>query len=1059
MKKLLFFIILLSSTLSVLAQKIEFDITNIAIFEQRVHFIYTLNSDTRFEVYPSNNAGLFIISEGEDFNGKNLSEAFDDFCEEEHEVFSKMTKEEAGESFNVMKSELPESFVTSLMMDIYAKSRQNNLCANSDPFCTDNGQYMFPAGVNAGSGESGPNYNCLSTTPNPAWYYMRIGTPGNIDIYMYSTPSKDIDFCCWGPFSDPVEPCPNGLTANKVVSCSYSSSATETCQIPSSSLTGEYYILVITNFSNAECNITFSKTGGNGTTDCSIMPPVVWYENPCHGGTLTLHAQEISGASYLWTGPNGFTSTETHPTIQNVSVNNSGTYQCSITVGSSTSDPMSIVVDVIPQLVVDFSTSNSLCVGNEISFTGSVTTTPAGHDNVIAEWEKTWDFGDGSNPVTGANATHTYNAPGTYTVTYTVRAANSAGASCENVKTKTITVNAMPEAEAGQNQNVNFNNPATLTATAVSEATYMWQPAEKINGNPALQSVQTVPLTETTTFTLTVTKNGCSDQDEVTIGVGDAMTVSATIADDEICEGNSTSASVSAVGGNGTYNYSWEASSPAEFSDPHGASTSIHPLESGEYVITCIINDGQATVRKEMTCFVNPAEDDIHTIAVCPSELPYILELPDGSTMTFNEETGPNGWHQTVPNQYGCNVNVALYLTINDIVENTFNVETCNEPYTFVDNGNVIIMLENTCVFDTIYPFGDCQKHVTINFTRNDQYDENYAGEYVSDNYPEHHCDSYTWSNEMTYNTHGDFQWVFQSVSGCDSIVTLHLNEENLSFTVEGEQPTETFDTCKNNDGYYLWGSEILGKKIYYGDTITGSHYDHLFAGMSSKGCDSIGYINIRLYSQPHVNSEIGGLDLVEPGLGFMPYIYEYSIEGLSGAGVESDHPAEYTWEIFSYYDTPNRLYPNIEDNYESTWFVNAGNEPNKALVYVNEEGNALLVCKIYTLCGMLRTQRFIYTEGYKTGYSVDEHNYDNMVNIFPNPSQGELYIGYSESLAETPLIISVYSYNGMLIDQFYSNTSSNVTEYSTYGLANGIYFVRISGNDFSVTKKFVLNR
>ena len=1068
MKKLLFFVILLYSALSVFAQKydftesndkIEFDIKSIAIFEQRVHFVYTLSSDTRFDIYPSEDAGYFIISKGEGFDSKSLSEAFGDFCEEEHEAFIKMTKEEAGESFYEMKAQLPDNFITSLMMDIYAKSRQNNLCASADPFCTDNGQYMFPAGVNAGSGESGPNYACLTTTPNPAWYYMRIDNPGSMNIYMYSEPSEDIDFCCWGPFDDPVAPCPNGLTLEKKVSCSYSGNPTETCVIPSTAQTGEYYILVITNYSNHQCNITFSKTGGNGTTDCSIMPPLVWYENPCHGGTLTLHAQEISGATYSWTGPNGFTSTQIHPTITNVTVNNTGTYQCSITVGGSTSDPMSIVVDIIPQLVVDFSTSTSLCAGSEISFTGNVTTTPAGHDNVITEWEKTWDFGDGSNPESGANATHVYNAPGTYTVTYTVRASNYAGASCENIKTKTITVHAIPEAEAGQNQNVNFNNPATLTATTVSGASYMWQPAEKINGNPAMQSVQTVPLTETTTFTLTVTKNGCSDQDEVTIGVGDAMTVSATIADAEICEGNSTTASVSAMGGNGSYNYSWEASGPAEFSDPHAASTSIHPLESGEYVIACVINDGQTTVRKEMICYVNPAEDDIHTIAVCPSELPYILELPDGSTVSFNEETGPNGWHQTVQNQYGCNVNVALYLTINDIVENTFNVETCNEPYTFVDNGNVIIMLENTCVFDTIYPFGDCQKHVTINFTRNDTYDENYAGEYVSDNYPEHQCDRYTWSNGMTYDTHGDFQWTFQSVSGCDSIVTLHLNEDNLSFTVEGEHPTETFDTCKNNDGYFLWGTELLGKRIYYGDTITGSIYDHLFAGASYEGCDSIGYINIKLYSQPHVNREIGGDELVEPGLGFMPYIYEYTIEGLFGAGVENDHPAEYSWELFCYYDTPNRLYPNIEDNYESTWIVNPENDNSKALVYVNEEGNALLVCKIQTLCGTIRSQRFIYTEGYKDGYSVDEHDYDNMVNIFPNPSQGELYIGYSDLLGETPLIISIYNYNGMLIDQFHSNTSNNVTEYSTYGLANGIYFVRIAGNDFAVTKKFVLNR
>ena len=103
---------------------------------------------------------------------------------------------------------------------------------------------------------------------------MRIGNPGAIDIYMYSTPQVDIDFCCWGPFDDPIEPCPNGLTANKVVSCSYSAAATEHCNIPATAQTGEYYILVITNYSNQPCNINFSQVAGSGNTDCGILPPV-----------------------------------------------------------------------------------------------------------------------------------------------------------------------------------------------------------------------------------------------------------------------------------------------------------------------------------------------------------------------------------------------------------------------------------------------------------------------------------------------------------------------------------------------------------------------------------------------------------------------------------------------------------------------------------------------------------------------------------------------------------------------------------------------------------------
>ncbi len=58
----------------------------------------------------------------------------------------------------------------------------NNTCEGALPFCTGS-SYSFPAGVNAGTGQVGPFYSCLSTRPNPAWYYMKIGSkPTNITI-------------------------------------------------------------------------------------------------------------------------------------------------------------------------------------------------------------------------------------------------------------------------------------------------------------------------------------------------------------------------------------------------------------------------------------------------------------------------------------------------------------------------------------------------------------------------------------------------------------------------------------------------------------------------------------------------------------------------------------------------------------------------------------------------------------------------------------------------------------------------------------------------------------
>ena len=249
-----------------------FNITDIANFDERVFFLYNLSKDVRFDVVNGEAPGMFIVSATT--SDLDLESAVRDFIYNNHIEFDRMDKVQAADVANAYKSYMPAGFVNSLMMDMYIQSRENNTCAGADPFCTDNGMYEFPAGVDAGSGESGPDYDCLYTQPNPAWYYMRIGNPGAMDIYMYSTPQVDIDFCCWGPFDDPSTPCPYGLTENKVVSCSYSTAANEHCMIPASAQTGEYYILVITNYSNDPCNINFSAVGGAGSTDCGILPPV-----------------------------------------------------------------------------------------------------------------------------------------------------------------------------------------------------------------------------------------------------------------------------------------------------------------------------------------------------------------------------------------------------------------------------------------------------------------------------------------------------------------------------------------------------------------------------------------------------------------------------------------------------------------------------------------------------------------------------------------------------------------------------------------------------------------
>ena len=215
--------------------------------------------------------------------------------------------------------------ITLLLFAVVQAFSQNTNCAGAAPFCTGT-EYVFPAGVNAGTAEVGPDYGCLGSEPNPAWYFMQIETPGNIDIFMSA--NADIDFICYGPFANLTNVCdPANLSAANTVDCSYSGAATETVNI-TNGLAGDFYMLLITNFSNQPGNITFSQTGGDGTTNCSLLSNATNNGPLCEGDTLFLSTSLDPNLYVLtWSGPNGFTSTLPNPFIANVTLADTGLYR------------------------------------------------------------------------------------------------------------------------------------------------------------------------------------------------------------------------------------------------------------------------------------------------------------------------------------------------------------------------------------------------------------------------------------------------------------------------------------------------------------------------------------------------------------------------------------------------------------------------------------------------------------------------------------------------------------------------------------------------------------
>ena len=1215
---------------------IEFDITKISLFEQRMHLVYLLNNDDRFDVSTSDRDGIFVIKRNKNSYNFNVEDAFSDFYNEETAAFNSMTKDEIGDLYFEWKLALPNIFVASMMMDLYVKDRQNNLCANADPFCTDVGIYEFPAGVNAGAGETGPNYNCLSTRPNPAWYYMKMANPGGMTIYMYSTPSEDIDFCCWGPFDDPITPCPNGLTAAKVVSCSYAPAHTENCIIPSSAQTGQYYILVITNFSNNQCNITFSKTAGTGTTDCSIMPPLVENDGPyCVGETIHLTGNAQSGASYSWSGPGNWTATGQNVTRPNCTMAMAGTYTCTISLSGQTSSTDTQVA-IYANPTANFSVPTAYA-GVPTQFTSTSTTNPSGQ--TITSY--LWNFGDGQTS-TQQNPTHTYATPGSYTVTLTVACGEN---TCTNTKTQTLNVQssmstnitgdnsicqnntitlnanatggtgtftyawkengapvggnsptltrnmttagsftftceisdgyttqtpqlivsvyATPDAYAGEDQSINFDNATTLEAGYIEGASYVWQPADSITGANNTRTVHTKPLRGNTVFTVTVTSDhGCVDTDDVVVSVGAEMTATATIADSEICQYESTTVSATAVGGNpANYSYSWEPADEVEY--PHAASSTVHPSLNTDH-FTCTISDGHTTLEKRVNITV-------HELPMADAGEDFPIYYNTAATLTAATVDGASyEWLPKDMIQNGDNEQQTVTtVPLTEETEFTLIVmrngcSTEDKITVFAGNqlqGKVETNDNSICQFD-----GSCDLTATA-FGGNMEYtylwESSNAGDFSTNGSPTttfmNPTESGTYTISCTINdgqttivrsttinvvamplaqisvsgvniindtpsvvigksvtleaaavSGAIYEWqpntLIMSTSDNGRVATTYpLNDTGIKeFTLTVKTKTETNNYCTNSafvsvkvydnisatvessddaiceqeritltanatggtENYiYTWspaeyfdnniGQTVTTKRLPYHDGLI--KFTCKIEDISLDNADDEKDQEVIVHNAPSVNYDLSGVQLVEAGNEFYPYVYEYSIDesSLSGYNINS-----ISWSVRSEQNTPNQL---DSLTCESLWFCvpdpnpEIPGQPKKAYLYINEEGNARLTCTITGECGEATARIIIYTEGYEySDISVEEINYDDLITVYPNPNNGELYISFGDIIT-SQVTISIYNFDGMKMMQ--STENGDVVHYSVNTLANGIYFVKITGKDFVVTKKFVLNK
>ena len=601
-----------------------FEIDN---YDFRLYLLYNLDQDDRFIVTPEEESGMFTLIPSSDGQGGSFLETFEAFYNNTSADFRLIDKVDLEGLVIQWKSSVPPTHFASITMDL-AFNRSitvNNHCVDSDPFCTSDVITFNAASSSQTADELEGAYfddGCIGSSYNPSWYHMRINTPGQFIIHMEghdpnNGTERDIDYCLWGPFEDPTAPCVSQLTTNKIIDCNYSSHYSEDIYLgfPENEHhhqashgtinfhmpeTGEYYILMICNFSRQPCVITFTKTedSGPGTTDCGILPGIATNSGPyCVGETIQLSVTTQAGATYTWTGPNGYTSNVQNPSIPNCTYEMGGTYTCVTMVDGQTTTG-STQVTVFPEPIADFD-FNNVCEGNPTLLTSTAVTEPAGHE--IENYH--WDFGDGETS-DEQNVSHIYAAAGEYQVTHTVK--NGRGR-CVDEITKTVTVYAQPIADAGEDQSLPYPGLSTqLSGTGGSNSfSYHWEPANMVV-NPNNRNTETVILMETQQYVLTVTnpQGGCISTDTMYVYIGTApLNVSATASPDALCLGNSTQLHVVADGGSGDFSYSWL---PTDYLNSSHIS---NPIATPQHTITytCTVTDNITTDhrQKNVTVTVN----------------------------------------------------------------------------------------------------------------------------------------------------------------------------------------------------------------------------------------------------------------------------------------------------------------------------------------------------------------------------------------------------------------------------------------------------------------------
>lgn len=300
-----------------------------------------------------------------------------------------------------------------------------------------------------------------------------------------------------------------------------------------------------------------------------------------------------------------------------------------------------------------------------------------------------------------------------------------------------------------------------------------------------------------------------------------------------------------------------------------------------------------------------------------------------------------------------------------------------------------------------------------------------------------------------------DYVHTFQSVQGCDSIVTMHF-----TFSEATHHPAEVVETCQHS---YLW----------HGNTYTenGTYYDTI---ADLAGCDDIYMLELTFREAETMELEATACDQypwpwVPSGYLTESGEYSYTLQNEEGCDsliirlnltinhsettgmIEGSHnvyvASNLLSGIYRYEIDPTGIVGDINWSISNSDWRIVESQDNYCRLLVTTQGSAVLTARFHTSCGEME-RHFEINAGF---FGVDEHGVE--VNVYPNPTKGIVTVE-AEGIESVRLINMM----GQTLMRNEYNRSDSVG-LSLSGLVPSVYLLEIKTVNGEVKRLVVLQR